>query len=46
MAKYFNWEKYKHNIIFINNIKDLENTITLLAKIALSKDQIKLLWMR
>ena len=37
MAKYFNWEKYKHNIIFINNIKDLENTITMLAKIALSK---------
>ena len=37
MAKYFNWEKYKHNMIFVNNIKDLEKTITLLAKIALSK---------
>ena len=37
MAKYFNWEKYKHNIIFIDNINDLENTIKLLAKIALSK---------
>ena len=37
MSEYFNWEKYKHNIIFVDNIKDLENTVNLLAKISLSK---------